>query len=56
MHFRAENGKFGFPVIGTVKEFTDKMESVIYTGSSKLDLDRAPEEQVVVLIPQNAKL
>ena len=56
MHFRAENGKFGFDVIGTVKQFTDRMESVIFTGGSVLDLDNAPEEQVVVLIPKNAKL
>ena len=56
MHFRAENRKFGFDVIGTVRQFTDLMESVIYTGSSVLDLNNAPAEQVIVLTPQNAKL
>ena len=56
MHFRAENGRFGFDVIGTVKQFTDLMESVVFTGSSVLDLDQAPEEQVIVLTPKNAKL
>ena len=56
MHFRAENRKFGFDVLGTVRQFTDLMESVIYTGSSVLDLNNAPAEQVIVLTPQNAKL
>ena len=56
MHFRAENNKFGFDKIGTVKQFTDRMESVIFTGGSVLDLDSAPEEQVVVLTPKNVKL
>ena len=56
MHFRAENGKFGFDVLGTVSQFTDLMESVIFTGCSVLDLDNAPAEQVIVLTPQNVKL
>ena len=56
MHFRAENNKFGFDKIGTVKQFTDRMESVIFTGGSVLDLDNTPEEQVVVLTPKNVKL
>ena len=56
MHFRAENGKFGFDVLGTVSQFTDLMESVIFTGCSVLDLDNAPAEQVIVLTPQNVKM
>ena len=56
MHFRAENGKFGFDVLGTVKQFTELMESAVFTGSSVLDLDAAPAEQVIVLTPQNAKM
>lgn len=55
MHFRAENGKFGFDAIGTVKQFTDRMESVIFAGSSVLDLDSPPQEQVVVLTPKNVR-
>ena len=56
MHFRAENNRFGFDKIGTVSQFTDLMESVIYTGGSALDPDNAPEEQVVVLTPKNVIL
>ena len=56
MHFRAENNKFGFDKIGTVRQFTDRMESVIFTGGSVLDPDSPPEEQVVVLTPKNVIL
>ena len=56
MHFRAGNNRFGFDKIGTVEQFTDLMEPVIFTGSSVLDLDSPPEEQVVVLTPKNVVL
>ena len=55
MHYRGENSAFGFDVIGTVKEFTDRMDSVAFIGGSSVDLDAMPEEQVIVLTPQNAK-
>ena len=55
MHYRGENSAFGFDVIGTVKEFTDRMDSVAFIGGSSVDLDALPEEQVIVLTPQNAK-
>ena len=53
MHYRGEGGAFGFGVIGTVKQFTDQMDSVTFIGSSTLDLDALPAEQVLVLDPQN---
>ena len=55
MHYRGENSAFGFDVIGTVKEFTDRMGSAAFTGGSSVDLNALPEEQVIVLTPQNAK-
>lgn len=53
MHYRGEDGAFGFGVIGTVKQFTDQMDSVTFIGGSTLDLDALPAEQVLVLDPQN---
>ena len=53
MHYRGEGGAFGFGVIGTVKQFTDQMDSVTFIGGSTLDLDTLPAEQVLVLNPQN---
>ena len=57
MHYRGDGGDggtFGFDVIGTVHEFTDLMDSVSFTGTSTVDLDDLPSEQVLVLTPQNA--
>ena len=54
MHYRGDGNAFGFDVIGTVKEFTDLMDSVSFTGSCTVDLDNLPSEQVLVLTPQNA--
>ena len=56
MHFRAEDNKFGFDKIGTVRQVTDRMASVLFTGGSILDPDSPPEEQVVVLTPKNVIL
>ena len=53
MHYRGEGDAFGFGVIGTVKQFTDQMDSVTFIGGSTLDLDTLPAEQVLVLNPQN---
>ena len=53
MHYRGEAGAFGFDVIGTVKEFTDRMDSVLFTGRSLVDPDDLPDAQVLVLSPQN---
>ena len=53
MHYRGEGDAFGFGVIGTVKQFTDQMDSVTFIGGSTLDLDALPAEQVLVLDPQN---
>ena len=54
MHYRGDGNSFGFDVIGTVREFTDLMDSVNFTGSCTVDLDNLPSEQVLVLTPQNA--
>ena len=54
MHYRGGGNAFGFDVIGTVKEFTNLMDSVSFTGSCTVDLDNLPSEQVLVLTPQNA--
>ena len=54
MHYRGDNNAFGFDMIGTVHEFTDRMDSVSFTGTSTIDLDNLPSEQVLVLKPQNA--
>jgi L-ascorbate metabolism protein UlaG (beta-lactamase superfamily) len=54
MHYRGDDNSFGFDVIGTVREFTDLMDSVTFTGSYTVDLDNLPSEQVLVLKPQNA--
>lgn len=54
MHYRGDDNAFGFDVIGTVHEFTDRMDSVSFTGTSTIDLDNLPSEQVLVLKPQNA--
>lgn len=54
MHYRGDDNAFGFDVIGTVREFSDKMDSVSFTGTSTIDLDNLPSEQVLVLTPQNA--
>ena len=54
MHYRGDDNSFGFDVIGTVREFTDLMDSVNFTGSCTVDLDNLPSEQVLVLTPQNA--
>ena len=54
MHYRGDDNAFGFDVIGTVHEFTDRMDSVSFTGTSTIDLDNLPSEQVLVLTPQNA--
>ena len=54
MHYRGDDNSFGFDVIGTVREFTDLMDSVNFTGSCTVDLDNLPSEQVLVLTSQNA--
>ena len=54
MHYRGDGNSFGFDVIGTVREFTDLMDSDNFTGSCTVDLDNLPSEQVLVLTPQNA--
>ena len=57
MHYRGDGcdgSAFCFDVIGTVHEFTDLMDSVSFTGTSTVDLDDLPSEQVLVLTPQNA--
>ena len=54
MHYRGDGNSFGFDVIGTVREFTDLMDSVNFTGSCTVDLDNLPSEQVLVLTPLNA--
>ena len=54
MHYRGDGNSFGFDVIGTVREFTDLMDSVNFTGSCTVDLDNLPSEQVLVLTSQNA--
>ena len=54
MHYRGDDNAFGFDVIGTVKEFTNLMDSVSFTGSCTVDLNNLPSEQVLVLTPQNA--
>jgi hypothetical protein len=53
MHYRGEGGAFGFDVIGTVREFTDQMDSVLFTDRSFVDPDALPDAQVLVLLPQN---
>lgn len=53
MHFRSDSKGFGYDVIGPVEDFLGQMESVVMTETSVLDLDAAPEAQVVVLAPKN---
>ena len=55
MHYRGENSRFGFDVLTTVRDFTDRMPSVVFTGSDSLDFGAAPDAQVIVLTPQNAE-
>ena len=55
MHYRDSRAGFGFDVISTVKDFTDRMDSVLVTEDSSLSTDRMPEHQVVVLTPRDLK-
>lgn len=53
MHFRSEEEGFGFAEIGTEKEFTEKMNSVIDISGSELETTDTFSAQVVMLHPQN---
>ncbi len=54
MHFRS--GNFGFPVLGTVDEYTKLCPHVQMSSGSALEIskDSKEKEQTVVLTPQNA--
>ena len=54
MHFRDDALGVGFPVIGTVEEFTALRKGVRFAETSELDTNHLPEEQVIVLRPENA--
>ncbi len=53
MHYHSISDGFGYDVLGTVKEFTDIMDSVKTSDSSELDTMSDPGAQVVVLQPKN---
>ena len=55
MHYRDSRAGFGFDVISTVKDFTDRMDSVQVAEDSSLSTEQMPEQQVVVLTPRDLK-
>lgn len=55
MHYRSESEGFGFEEIGTVEEFTDKMDRVKCISSSQLETTCGQEAQVIVLRPANRR-
>lgn len=56
MHYRDAVKGFGFPVIGTVEQFTEQMPEVEFPGRSVLEIEAGGNEKgkVVVLQPENA--
>lgn len=53
MHYKDKKKGFGFGVIGQVKDFTDRCDSVYFAERSSVDTEAAPAEQVIVLVPGN---
>lgn len=56
MHYRSDEQGFGFLEIGTVEEFTEKLDRVEILPGSELEITGKPEERVVVLRPQNRSI
>lgn len=55
MHFRDDAAGFGFDVIGTVDEFTKRMDQVCVLEDSSMETSDRQQARVVVLKPQNSK-
>ncbi len=54
MHYRDDAIGFGFDVIAQVDAFAEAEKSVVRTGTSQIDTDSLPAEQVIILRPANA--
>lgn len=55
MHYRDDEAGFGYDVIGTVEEFTKRMDSVLVSQTSEVETEEKHEAQVIVLKAQNGK-
>lgn len=57
MHYRDDEKGFGFPVIGTVEQFTALMTEVEAAGNSEIEIEAGSKDKMktVLLVPRNAQ-
>jgi L-ascorbate metabolism protein UlaG (beta-lactamase superfamily) len=55
MHYRSDEAKFGFDVIGTVSEFTENQDSVMTIPASEIETGYDLPAQIVIMRPANAE-